>query len=277
VACAQANVVQNGLAARIEVVHVTDDAVVAHLPLRPERVYDVVVCNPPFYASYDDMAERDRRKADAPSSVNQGTASEVITPGGEVAFVRRMMAESVGLRTRVRWFSTKLGIHASVTPLRAALAALHPPPLAVVTGVFRQGRTTRWGLAWSFTERCAAVTHTLVLPPGVGIDGLRQQLSDVYGMVCTSGDADDGSLVVEARANTWNRRARRHPTTAAPAAPARPLFRMAVAVAGTTATLSWRPHVVDNDDADDPNARTHFDQFVAVLARQLGAHAAHGP
>lgn len=82
------------------------------------------------------------------------------TPGGEVAFVSRMIQESahgaagsepataVPLRHAALWFTSMVGKKASLGPLvDAALAA---GASEVHTATFAQGRTWRWGIAWTF-------------------------------------------------------------------------------------------------------------------------------
>lgn len=60
------------------------------------------MCNPPFYGSRQEITESAGAKEIAPNAVCMGADKEMITPGGEAAFVRRMIAESLQLRTRCR-------------------------------------------------------------------------------------------------------------------------------------------------------------------------------
>lgn len=50
-----------------------------------------------------------------------GTAAEMVTPGGELAFVRAMIADSRRLRGRVHWYSSMCGKKASMKVLRQEL------------------------------------------------------------------------------------------------------------------------------------------------------------
>jgi hypothetical protein len=72
-----------------------------------------------------------------------------VTPGGEVVFVSRMVDDSIRLRERVRWYTSMLGRKQSLRELLAKLrqAGVHN----VRSTEFCQGKTTRWGVAWSFT------------------------------------------------------------------------------------------------------------------------------
>ncbi len=58
-------------------------------------VFDATLCNPPFYSSSVDIAHRAAGKAQRPHAVCSGNESEMITAGGEVAFVRRMIDDSL--------------------------------------------------------------------------------------------------------------------------------------------------------------------------------------
>jgi len=158
---AQRNVDANGLTARVRLVAVDGASVLTEVVDKDSngqdghggRQYAFVMCNPPFY---EDRAEMDRLKDDKrlpPNSAFTGSANEIGTPGGEVAFVKRMVAESAlpRLRNRVAWFTSKLGIKASVAAIEEALRAVEGVK-GVCTTVFEQGKTRRWGIAWSFTQ-----------------------------------------------------------------------------------------------------------------------------
>ena len=52
------------------------------------------MCNPPFYARAEDVEHSAEGKILEPNSVCTGSAVEMITPGGEEAFIGRMFVES---------------------------------------------------------------------------------------------------------------------------------------------------------------------------------------
>ena len=70
--------------------------------LQDDALYSVVMTNPPFY----DVGEA---VAPSPLTVCTGAVHEAATPGGEVAFVAAMLADSLVLRRRVRWYTAMLG------------------------------------------------------------------------------------------------------------------------------------------------------------------------
>lgn len=67
--------------------------------------YTFTMCNPPFYSSKEDISRSAEGKALEPSSVCTGADVEMITPGGEEAFVGEMVKESMkeDVRRRCLW------------------------------------------------------------------------------------------------------------------------------------------------------------------------------
>lgn len=60
------------------------------------------MCNPPFYADREEVLRSAEAKELEPNAVCTGTENEMITPGGEVAFVGKIIKESLTLRARCR-------------------------------------------------------------------------------------------------------------------------------------------------------------------------------
>lgn len=63
---------------------------------------DFTMCNPPFYASREEVLQSTEAKEFSPSAVCTGADNEMITPGGEVAFVATMVKESIQSKSRCR-------------------------------------------------------------------------------------------------------------------------------------------------------------------------------
>ncbi len=109
--------------------------------LDPSVAYDFCMCNPPFFDT------EEARPLHKPG--HGGLANELRCPGGELAFVGRIVADSLALRTQVRWYTTMVGRKKTLKTLLAALRA-KPEVRGIRTTTFVCGRTTRWGLAWTF-------------------------------------------------------------------------------------------------------------------------------
>lgn len=156
-ACARANVARNGLTALIETRLVPGGPaapLVAPL-LTSEHTLDFVLCNPPFFDSDDAAQGAHGARGPSPRRACTARESEACTPGGDAAFVRRLVDESVRVPLRCRWWTALLGRKRS---LRAVWDYLHggcsvlPPglPLTIEEAELVQGRTARWVIAWSF-------------------------------------------------------------------------------------------------------------------------------
>lgn len=75
----------------------------------------------------------------------------MITPGGEVAFVKKIIQESLDLREAVRWYTSMLGKRSSLLSLIDELQSLDNKNWAVTE--FIQGdKTKRWAIAWSWKD-----------------------------------------------------------------------------------------------------------------------------
>ena len=73
--------------------------------------YDFCMCNPPFFHdAMDREGERSNRTGMRPSPPNpsssKATDHETLTEGGEVQFVGQILAESLKLRTKIRYVHT---------------------------------------------------------------------------------------------------------------------------------------------------------------------------
>ena len=162
VSIAQKNVKRNNMQDRIQIVHVTDALTVPILqPVRTStstNMFSFTMCNPPFFETTKVL----------PSNTATGksaTASETVTAGGEVAFVIRMVEESVECRDQAIWFTSMLGKKASLKPISKRLHNVDGLT-ALRTTRLVQGKTSRWAIAWSFqvlNPTTNAVQRTLTI------------------------------------------------------------------------------------------------------------------
>ena len=109
----------------------------------PEEVA-AVMTNPPFYSETEAIQRN-------PFTVCTGSSAEMITPGGEFAFVACMILDSLLTRERVGWYSSMLGKKATLGRLLQLLDQLEIANVRTVR--FVGGKTVRWALAWSFTSK----------------------------------------------------------------------------------------------------------------------------
>ena len=105
--------------------------------------YDFMMCNPPFFNT---TSEADTN----PSTCCTGSSTEMTTPGGEVAFIIRIISDSLLLTDKIIWYTSLIGRKSSLVKI---IAHLRQEGIGNVhTTTFYQGRTLRWGIAWSFTS-----------------------------------------------------------------------------------------------------------------------------
>ena len=109
------------------------------------------MCNPPFYASVTDLLSSAASKARPPHSSCTGADVEMVTPGGETAFVSRLLEESKLLRDRCQWFTSMLGKYSSVESVIENLRAAGVENWAV-KDLVQGNKTRRWAVGWSWGD-----------------------------------------------------------------------------------------------------------------------------
>ena len=78
-----------------------------------------------------------------------GKTKEVQVAGGEVAFAKKMVEESRALLDKVRIYTVLLGHKSSVAEVKKVLHTT-PEVTSLTSTQFCQGKTMRWGVAWTF-------------------------------------------------------------------------------------------------------------------------------
>lgn len=126
--------------------------------IRPGELFALTLCNPPFHASLAAATAGTRRKLSNLSSGEPlartttlnfgGQQTELWCPGGEAAFVSRLIAESADFAPQVRWFTTLVSSRGNLPALTRALDRVRAT--AVRTIPMGQGQKQSRLLAWSF-------------------------------------------------------------------------------------------------------------------------------
>ena len=120
------------------------------------ETFSVSICNPPFHASAAEAAAGTRRKLRALGTATPGRSPlnfggrnhELWCEGGELAFVRRMIAESANLPHACRWFTTLVSKRENLPALERALAAVRPTASRTIS--LAHGQKQSRILAWTF-------------------------------------------------------------------------------------------------------------------------------
>ncbi|TID20629.1 DUF890 domain protein [Venturia nashicola] len=111
---------------------------------------DFTMCNPPFFESKEEMMST-YDKDIAPHATCTGAEVEMITRGGETAYVSRMIDESKSIGTKIQWFTSQLGMARSLPVLVEQLKE-HGCSNWVVGVLNPNARTRRWVIGWSWSD-----------------------------------------------------------------------------------------------------------------------------
>ena len=121
--------------------------------VKPGEVFDATMCNPPFHASAAEAATGTRRKATNLGTKKAvlnfgGTRGELWSEGGELSFLRRMVAQSVEFANQCRWFTTLVSKSENLPSLRKALKTANAADVKIME--MAQGQKKSRILAWTF-------------------------------------------------------------------------------------------------------------------------------
>jgi 23S rRNA (adenine1618-N6)-methyltransferase len=119
--------------------------------------FDLSMCNPPFHTSLAEAKEGTQRKwsnlgkttAKADTNLNfGGQDAELWCPGGELAFIQKMIKESAGIATRCFWFSTLVSKSTHLPAISAALKQAKVQTQQIIN--MQQGQKQSRLVAWTF-------------------------------------------------------------------------------------------------------------------------------
>ncbi len=146
------------VADRIEVRQQPDPAARLRNVVRAGETFDLLVCNPPFHASAADARAASTRKlrnlggGRRPRAVTLnfgGQAGELWCDGGEVEFIRAIIAESAADPGRCRWYTTLVAKSEHLPALERALHGVRPREVRLIA--LAAGQKKSRILAWTFT------------------------------------------------------------------------------------------------------------------------------
>lgn len=158
---ARRNVAGNpGFAAAIELrLQTQSDRLFAGV-VKPGECFDLTLCNPPFHASAADAQQGTQRKwrnlgkpapARSKGGLNfGGQPNELWCAGGEAAFLRRMIDESIGFGEAIGWFSSLVAKSEHLRALRKQLQRIGAREVREIA--MAQGSKQSRFLAWTFLD-----------------------------------------------------------------------------------------------------------------------------
>lgn len=129
------------------------NSILKHI-VKPGDVFDVVVCNPPFFKSSLDAQLKNQRKVhnlqlkEKETKNFGGRSNELWFKGGEEAFVKKMASESVQFKSQVHWFTSLISKKENVRGIKRAVSKTLPTQLKVVE--MGLGNKKSRFIAWTF-------------------------------------------------------------------------------------------------------------------------------
>lgn len=143
---ARQNINRNGFETRITLVKSGDG--LYEILSQTDQIH-FTMCNPPFFSDENSNEHSQNRtgKRKSANNAKTGIECELTISGGEVKFVKKMIEQSKVLENRVKVFTSMLGQKTSVNNIISILKA--NKIYNFCTSEFCQGRTTRWGIAWT--------------------------------------------------------------------------------------------------------------------------------
>ena len=134
------------------------DLIFKNIILSKDR-FTFSMCNPPFHESEEDAMLGNRRKSnnlrkkkvDKTNLNFSGNASELWCEGGEMAFIKKMINESVQFSSRVLWFTSLVSKKDNLHQLTTLLKNLKVPEFKIID--MTQGQKISRILAWTFIPK----------------------------------------------------------------------------------------------------------------------------
>ncbi len=146
------------LTGRVECRLQTSSTAILRGIIRPTDTFALTLCNPPFHASLAAATAGTRRKlfnlatGATPARTTTlnfgGQPNELWCPGGEAAFIARLIAESADFASQVRWFTTLVSSRGNLPSLTRALARVRATTVRTIP--MGQGQKQSRLLAWTF-------------------------------------------------------------------------------------------------------------------------------
>lgn len=127
-----------------------------------DEFYHLTLCNPPFHSSLTEATQGTTRKLKnlnkaKPNSKSElktlnfgGQKAELWCPGGELAFIGKMINESKRYHKQVLWFTCLVSKKDHLSKLKLSLKKAHAKQIKVVN--MAQGQKISRFIAWSFHE-----------------------------------------------------------------------------------------------------------------------------
>ena len=151
---AQRIINQNNVLRNTELRHQKNKNAIFEEIVKSDDVFDVVVCNPPFFKNFLDAQQKNRRKVnnlrlqEKDNKNFGGRSNELWFKGGEEAFVKKMASESIQFKNQIHWFTSLISKKENVRSIARAVNKTLATQVKVVD--MGQGNKKSRFIAWTF-------------------------------------------------------------------------------------------------------------------------------
>lgn len=157
----------NSLSSYIDIRHQANSSFIFKGVIKPNELIDITLCNPPFHSSADEANEGSHKKwknlgykkTDKPVLNFGGQTSELWCKGGEVAFVTKMIEESVGVKDQCLWFTSLVSKSSNLPSIYFTLKKVGA--ISVKTINMSQGSKMSRFVAWTFLTETQHIQWSL--------------------------------------------------------------------------------------------------------------------
>ncbi|MEY2924960.1 MAG: hypothetical protein RLZZ337_1508 [Bacteroidota bacterium] len=124
--------------------------------IQPTDKFAATICNPPFHASEQEVISSNLKKLKKLTGKKHtelqlsfgGQHNELWYPGGELAFIKKMIIESAHFANQVGWFTTLVSKGGNVTELQKVLTRIKAKEVKTIE--MGQGNKISRFVAWRF-------------------------------------------------------------------------------------------------------------------------------
>ncbi len=135
--------------------HQSNEGTIFEGIIKSDDVFDVVVCNPPFFKSAAEAQQQNQRKVNNLKIKNKdklnfgGRSNELWCEGGEQAFIKQMIHESAHYKTQVHWFTSLVANKEHLKSIKKTLNSTSATEVKVIA--MNLGNKQSRFIAWTFS------------------------------------------------------------------------------------------------------------------------------
>ena len=157
----------NSLSSHIEIRHQTNSSFIFKGIIKPTELIDITLCNPPFHSSASEASEGSQKKwknlghkkTEKPVLNFGGQTTELWCKGGEVAFISKMIEESILIKDQCLWFTSLVSKSENLPAIYSALKKVNA--ISVKTINMSQGNKISRLVAWTFLSETQHIQWSL--------------------------------------------------------------------------------------------------------------------